>query len=165
VGGGHINPTQHQVVERVLELAPGFPRVLDAACGTGKYWPLLLDAGARVSGIDMSAGMLRRAAEKFPTVTTRKLSLQELDAVGAFDLIICMDAMEMVAPEDWPLLLATFQRALQSAGLLYRTVEVSDLDLPKVFQAARDAGPPFVPGEYVKDDAYHYYPELPRVRA
>src|SRR5579884_1957720 len=84
--GGYINPTHRRMVERVLALAPGSPRVLDAACGTGKYWPLLLDAGARVSGIDMSAGMLRRAAEKFPTVTTRKLGLQELDAVGAFDL-------------------------------------------------------------------------------
>lgn len=40
--------------------------VLDAACGTGKYWPMLLGAGLRVMGVDQSQAMLDVATRKHP---------------------------------------------------------------------------------------------------
>jgi ubiquinone/menaquinone biosynthesis C-methylase UbiE len=50
--------------------------VLDAACGTGKYWSALLGAALQVMGIDQSTGMLGQATRKHPGVAVRVLALQ-----------------------------------------------------------------------------------------
>jgi ubiquinone/menaquinone biosynthesis C-methylase UbiE len=85
--------------------------VLDAACGTGKYWSLILDSGRSVVGIDQSQQMLLRAKDKFPNQRTEKMGLQEIDFIEAFEGIICVHAMEFIAPEDWPPVLNNFSRA------------------------------------------------------
>ena len=52
---------QREWVARALSLiAPG-GIVLDAPCGTGKYFPVVTAAGHRVVGADQSAGMLAQA--------------------------------------------------------------------------------------------------------
>lgn len=163
--GAYINPTHQRMIERFLQWLPADARVLDAACGTGKYWPLLLAEDRRVVGIDQSAAMLGHARVKFPAVPTRKQGLQELDDDRVFDGITCIDALENVAPEDWPRVLANFHRALRPGGLLYLSVELPEDDLAEVFQAAVSAGLPVEPGEYVKDGAYHYYPSVNQVRS
>ena len=162
--GATIDPTHRRMVERFLALSPSGARILDAACGTGKYWPLLLGDGRSLRGIDQSGGMLRQAQRKCPHVPVEKLGLQELADEQAFDGIICVDAMELVSPEDWQLVLANFHRALKPRGLLYVTVELPEPDLPEVFQTAVEAGLPVVEGEYVKEGGYHYYPAIEQVR-
>ncbi len=65
---------QRAWVARVLGLIPPGGMVLDAACGTGKYFPMLAAAGHRVAGADQSAGMLARpghAASRFRSSTSR----------------------------------------------------------------------------------------------
>jgi hypothetical protein len=47
------------MLDRLLALCPPRARLLEAACGTGKYWPLLLREGCFLVGIDQSAAMLR----------------------------------------------------------------------------------------------------------
>jgi len=163
--GGHITPTHQRMVERFLALLPSRAHVLDAACGTGKYWPLLLQTTHSLLGIDQSGGMVRRAQAKFPEVPTEKLGLQELSFQDTFDGIVCIDAIENVFPEDWPPVLQNFYRALQSRGFLYLTVEIPEDDLPTVFQTAVEAGLPVVEGEWVHEGAYHYYPTVDQVRA
>ena len=162
--GGYINPTHRRMVGRFLALCPPRARILDAACGTGKYWPLLSEGGHDLLGIDQSAGMLRRAHAKFPAVPTEKLGLQELAREDAFDGVVCIDALELVFPEDWPRVLANVHRALRAGGPFYFTVELPEEDLPEVFGAAVEAGLPVVEGEYVKEGGYHYYPAIARVR-
>ena len=49
--------TQREWVARVLGLIPPGGTVLDAPCGTGKYFAMLAAAGHRVAGADQSAGM------------------------------------------------------------------------------------------------------------
>jgi cyclopropane fatty-acyl-phospholipid synthase-like methyltransferase len=71
--------------------------------------------------------MLDRGHAKFPQVWVLKLGLQEMQYRDAFDAVICMDAMEMVFPEDWPLELSNFPRALKQEGQLYFTVEVEEM--------------------------------------
>lgn len=100
--------------------------ILDAGCGTGKYWGIIKENGYNVLGIDQSQQMLNKAASKFPDVEVRKIGLQEMDYTNAFDGIICIDAMENVFPEDWKLVLNNFHRALKNGGVLYFTVEVID---------------------------------------
>ncbi len=56
--------------------------------------------------------MLRQAQAKFPDVPVEHIGMQELSLVDIFDGIMCMDAMEMVFPEDWPVVLRNFARAL-----------------------------------------------------
>jgi hypothetical protein len=53
-------------VARLAGLVRQGGTVLDAACGTGKYWPALLAAGLQVTGVDQSAGMLAQASRKHP---------------------------------------------------------------------------------------------------
>jgi SAM-dependent methyltransferase len=162
---GVIEPTHQRMIERFLALCPPSAAILDAACGTGKYWPLLLDGKRRVLGSDQSAGMLQQARAKFPDVPVERLGLQEMTYASQFDGLLCMDALELVCPEDWPRVLANFRRALRPHGLLYATIELPESDLAEVFAAAVAEGLPVVPGEYVKAGGYHYYPELEQARS
>ena len=77
-----MNPQTSQVSETCEVFAyqmPPHSNVLDAACGTGKYWPMLLARGMQVKGIDQSSEMLRRASQKHPQVPVEKRGLQEND--------------------------------------------------------------------------------------
>jgi SAM-dependent methyltransferase len=67
---GQIEPTHRAFVERLLQLLPPDGRVLDAACGTGKYFPMMLASGRRLLGADHAGAYLANAAIKFPQVPT-----------------------------------------------------------------------------------------------
>ncbi len=163
--GGYINESHRMVLDRFLNLCPPGGTILDAACGTGKYWPIVLASGRTVHGIDQSRQMLLRAQAKFPDMPAEKLGLQEMRFVEVFDGIICMDAMEVVPPEDWPLVMENFHRALKPEGYLYFTVELIDAgELQDALRAARDRGLPVVEGEWAPEDRYHYYPKIEQVR-
>jgi 2-polyprenyl-3-methyl-5-hydroxy-6-metoxy-1,4-benzoquinol methylase len=167
-----IDPVHRRFVTQLVNACPENASILDAACGTGKYWPILLASGRRFTGIDQSQAMLKRATNKYPQVRVKKFGLQEINFQEAFDLILCIDAMEMISPEDWSMVLANFHQALKPHGQLYFTVEIAD---PSViehdFQAALDQGLPVIFGESVAptgpgDDqgGYHYYPSMDQVR-
>lgn len=167
---GEVYPTHARMVERFLSLCPSGGEILDAACGTGKYWPMVLAAGRRLHGIDQSAGMLRRAAAKHPEVPTRLGALTDIDERATCDGVMCMDAMEYVPPEEWPAVLAAFRRALRPGGRLYLTVEQIDpAEREAEYRRAAGAGHPVVPGESVTDSdpggdvGYHYYPAREQV--
>ena len=149
----------------VASCAPG-GAVLDAPCGTGKYFDVILEAGRQVVGCDQSAGMLSRAAAKHPDVETRRISLQDLDFDAAFDAVICVDAMEDVPPEEWPLVVANLRRAVRPGGQIYLTVEMTDEDwLIKAYDVGKARGLPVVAREDItRGDAYHHYPSLTQVR-
>ena len=162
---GHINASHRSFLQHFLSLCPPGCTILDAACGTGKYWPLILASDRSVVGIDQSRQMLLRANEKFPSQRTEKRGLQEIDFSEAFDGIICVDAMEFVAPEDWPHVLNNFSRALKRNGHLYFTVElIEDEELDHSYNESQKQGFPVVKGEYAHEGSYHYYPALEQVR-
>jgi ubiquinone/menaquinone biosynthesis C-methylase UbiE len=164
--GAYINRSHRRMAERLLELCPPGARILDAACGTGKYWPLLVERGCSVVGTDQSEQMLERARAKFPGVHVEHVGLQELAFSDEFDAVMCMDAMENVFPEDWPLVLGNLTRALREHGCLYFTVEVeTDEALRIAYAAGLRLGLPLVYGEYAHHGGYHYYPSDQQVRA
>lgn len=163
--GAYSNVTHQAMVERMLTLLPRDAAVLDAPCGTGKYWPQLLAAGCSVHGVDQSAGMLAQARAKFPDVPTEKRGLQDLNAREAYAGVFCIDAMENISPEDWPVVLERLTRALAPEGLLYLTVELEEPEKIKAaYDAARARGIPVVQGEVAHEGGYHYYPTLEQVR-
>ena len=160
---GEIGPTHRRFVADLLERCRPGGTVLDAACGTGKYFAMVLDAGRRVVGTDQSTGMLARARARFPGVPLERVGLQELAFDAEFDAVTCIDAMENIPPEDWPRVVANLRRALRPGGHLYLTVEqVDDEELDRELADATARGLPVVRGEESRD-GYHFYPSREQV--
>lgn len=166
--GLYSNTTHLEYIEEFLNLLPPHSTILDAACGAGRYLPYLLERGHTIIGIDQSGGMLARARDKFPGVRFEKIGLQEMVYQQVFDGAICMDAMENVCPEDWPLVLGNFHRALKPGGYLYftaETIENADEDeIRQAFERSRAAGLPVIYGEWPDEEVYHYHPGNEQVR-
>jgi ubiquinone/menaquinone biosynthesis C-methylase UbiE len=163
--GLYIDATHHQFLQEFLGLLPQCSLILDAACGAGKYMPMLLEGGHIIVGIDQSQGMLSRARDKFPDVQFEKIGLQEMPYQEVFSGAICMDAMENVCPEDWPLVLSNFYRAIKQQGYLYFTVEIADEnEVKEAFNRAQQSGLPVVYGEWPDESVYHYYPSIQQVK-
>jgi len=167
-GGKYNNITHQQFLQDFLSLLPQNSMILDAACGTGKYIPFLLEMPHSILGIDQSPGMLVRAKAKFPRVQFERVGLQEMDYQGIFDGAICMDAMENVPPEDWLLVLNNFYRALKPHGHLYFTAETienaDENEIQQAFERAQKAGLPVVYGEWPDEEVYHYHPTNQQVQ-
>jgi SAM-dependent methyltransferase len=165
--GAQIDPTHSRMLRRFLANVPAGGVVLDAACGTGKYWRLIRDTGRGVYGVDHSQGMLDRATLKHLDVPVVRATLRDLAYAAWFDGVSCIDAMECVFPEDWPIVLRNFARAIKPpGGYVYLTVEISDVDLHAELARGRQAGHPLVLGEVLGVSeggaagvgSYHYYP-------
>jgi SAM-dependent methyltransferase len=166
---GEIEDPHRSFVERFLARLPSGARVLDAGCGTGKYFGMVLDTGRAIVGVDHSAGHLAVAARKFPGVPTEQHDLQELPYRDEFDGVMCVDAMEFVPPEEWPVVVGRFLEALRPGGWLYLTVELMPEErVRELTEQGRGAGHPLVDGEVMVDEPdgyYHHYPGMDRVRA
>ncbi len=157
---------QHEWVRRVLELIPPGATVLDAPCGTGRYFALITGAGMRVVGVDQSAGMLAQARERDLAVSLERCRLQDLSRTAEFDAAVTIDALENVPPEDWPVVLANLRRAVRPGGVLYMTTEeVDQKHIDAAFESLSARGLPAVHGEIVEGNVagYHYYPGRERV--
>jgi len=155
-------------IDRLIASCPPGGVILDAPCGTGQYFARVRDAGRRVVGIDQSAGMLEQARRRGLADRLEHLGLQEIGFNKEFDGVMTVDAMENVAPEDWPLVIANLRRAVKDVGHLYMTVEeISEADIDEAWQQNRERGIPAVRGEVIEGEVagYHYYPGRERVRA
>jgi SAM-dependent methyltransferase len=158
-----LHPT---FVDRLLATCPPDGIVLDAPCGTGRYFAQVRASGRRVVGADQSAGMLAVAASKRLADDLVQVGLQELELDGDFDAAMTIDAMENVSHEDWPLVLANLRRAVRPGAHLYLTVEEVDAaEIDAGFAEGQAAGWPLVYGEVIEGDTagYHYYPGRERV--
>ncbi|WP_320776048.1 methyltransferase domain-containing protein [Streptomyces sp. CRN 30] len=87
--------------------AGGAPRVLDLGCGTGASTAALAAAlpGARITGVDASAGMLRRARAKSWRAGVRFVhapaeDLHRADVGGPFDAVFAAYLFRNVADPD-----------------------------------------------------------------
>jgi SAM-dependent methyltransferase len=166
---GWVEPTHRAFVERFLARLPEGGLVLDAACGTGKYVTLVLERGSTPLCVDHTAAYLAKVREKFSDVRTERHHLHELPYRAEFDGVMCVDAMEFVPPEHWPVVLERFLAALRPDGWLYLTVElVAEDEVRAGHAAAERLGLPVVePGEAIWDEPdwyYHFYPSMDRVR-
>lgn len=157
---------QQVFVRRLVETCPEGGLVLDAPCGTGRYFELVIEAGRRVVGIDQSVGMLAIAEARGLAEAVHLVGLQELMFNRVFDGAMTIDAMENIPPEDWPLVLTNLHLAVRTGGHLYLTVEETDeASIDAALVEAKDHGWPAVRGEVVEGDTagYHYYPGRPQV--
>jgi SAM-dependent methyltransferase len=136
-------------------------RVLDAGCGTGKSFLPLLARGFEVTACDQSPAMLEVAASKTGGAVELHCSdLRELEPLGEFDLITCLDdvANYLTDPVELGAALAGLAGNLRPGGVLvfdantlatYRsffseTVVVEEPGLVMVWRGL--AGEDFAPG-------------------
>jgi ubiquinone/menaquinone biosynthesis C-methylase UbiE len=161
-------PLHAAFVERLLATCSAGGRVLDAPCGTGKYFAQVAASGRRVVGVDQSAGMLAQARAKGIAESLEQIGLQELPFNAEFDGAMTIDGMENVPPEEWPLVLANLRRALRPGAHLYLTVEeADDAEVAEAFEKQSAQGLPIVRGEVIEGDTagYHFYPGREQVLA
>jgi SAM-dependent methyltransferase len=125
-------------------------RLLDAACGTGKSFMPFRERGYSVTGCDISPEMLEVARAKAPDVELFAADIRELEEIGEFDLITCLDDAVNYLTDDGDLdrAFASLGRNLARAGVLvfdlntvsaYRTTWACDatLESPGLFLAWR----------------------------
>ncbi len=64
--------------------------VLELACGTGEFTSLLVGAGADVTGLDLSPGMLARARAKVPGAKLHSGDAEDTrEASAKYDAVVC----------------------------------------------------------------------------
>lgn len=96
--GGLAHSLEREMVMRFMDPHPG-ETVLDLGCGTGIYALELAQLGLRVTGIDISAGMLRVAREKASRlnlpIVFELADLGQIDfGSERYDKVISVSAME-----------------------------------------------------------------------
>lgn len=125
---GDIDPTHQVCVRELLSAMSPDEELLDAACGTGRLFGVVTSTGRPMLGIDQSVEMLARAHEKWPSVPTRHLALQDLrdalDLRNRFGGLMCVDAMEWVLRDDWPVVLDGFKSVVKPNSPVYLNVEI-----------------------------------------
>ena len=123
---GDGNPFEDLLIEpateRLLALQPG-ERVLDIACGAGRFAQRMVTLGAEVVAIDQSKEFIRRAKQRTAD-SAREIDYRTLDATDSaallslgeagFDAAVCTMALMDMASID-PLI-STLPRLLKPGG-------------------------------------------------
>lgn len=115
-----------------LQLPPG-SLILDVGCGTGRHAIELTKRGYRVTGVDISRGMLaearRRAAEERVSVEWIKADATTFKPERQYDAVICLceGAFGLLTPQTEPFrhslsILRNISVALKMDSLLIMTV-------------------------------------------
>jgi SAM-dependent methyltransferase len=122
-----LAPDRAADLERIwtaLRLAPG-ARVLDAGCGSGQLAIALAARGARVTGVDLSPEMIRRANShamaRGVAVEWRTGDITHLaDPLAIYDAILARVLLQFVP--DIPAALHELRRVLRPGGRLLASV-------------------------------------------
>jgi predicted TPR repeat methyltransferase len=113
-------------LERLRGRLPAQPVVLDAGCGTGLCGPLLRPLAARLEGVDLSGGMLARAAPRgvYDALVQAELTAFLQERPAAYDAIVSADVLIYFG--DLDPLFAALAGALRPGGVVVATVEGLD---------------------------------------
>lgn len=115
-----------QAVAEALGPPQGKLRVVDAGCGTGLCAPLLAPYAASMVGVDLSAGMLQKAAQRgaYQELVEADLTTFLAARPQAFDLLVSADTLCYFGRLDG--FAAAARASLSAGGWLVFTVESHD---------------------------------------
>ncbi len=111
--GDALGSPTRETAARLLGDGPG--RLLDVGCGTGWYTTAFRDHGWTVTGVDVSADMLRLARERGLDVVQADAASLPFDD-GSFDAVVSLWTHTDV--DDFDALLTEAVRVLRSGGAL-----------------------------------------------
>ncbi|MFP8963167.1 class I SAM-dependent methyltransferase [Streptomyces nanhaiensis] len=110
---------------------PTGSRVLDIGCGTGVPTARqLADAGHRVTGIDISPGMVELGRANVPGADFRLMDLADLETagLGPFDGATAFFSLLMLPRKEIPVALRMLHGQLRPGGLLALGMVEADVD-------------------------------------
>lgn len=123
-----LQPLDQWLLERVADLAGDHP-VLDLGCGPGHLAAFLSDAGATVSGLDVSPVMVRLAQEAYPGLDFAVGDLRSLlrpRTAPAWGAVLAVQCLMHLAPAELTPAVAEMVRVLRPGGHLLLSVMVGD---------------------------------------
>lgn len=110
-------PVDLAMIEHFASLLPEPRDVLDAGCGAGRMMPLLASLGCCVEGVDLSAGMIRRAQQDHGQYPSRVATLSELPFPDAtFDGVFSWYSTIHTPDGELPGVLAELVRVVHPGG-------------------------------------------------
>ncbi|MBR5438289.1 MAG: methyltransferase domain-containing protein [Clostridia bacterium] len=126
-----VNLQNEEVVSEILSrggIRKGI-KVLDVACGTGVLFPNYAAIGVKVTGIDISSEMVKRAKEKFPEAEVICADVLEYSFEDKFDAIMIYNAFPHFAePEK---LIEKLSALMGKSGRLTVAHGISEEELEK----------------------------------
>jgi uncharacterized protein YceH (UPF0502 family) len=117
-------PFDRWLLERVAGLAEG-GSVADVGCGPGQVAAHLALAGAEVTGIDLSPGMVDEARRRFPELRFEVGDLTAL-APGSWAAITAWYSLVHLAPQELPGAIDALVRAVRPGGWLALALHEGD---------------------------------------
>ncbi|WP_093715768.1 class I SAM-dependent DNA methyltransferase [Actinacidiphila alni] len=168
---------QIQAGDWLVESLPAGARVLDLGCGTGLPTARqLAEGGLRVTGIDLSPGMLTQARANVPEADFLQADIADIAgdsgplAAGSFAGVAAFFSLLMLPRDEVPTTLRSIHALLEPGGLLALSMVEADVDyvaIPflghtirvsgylrdELLQVVADAG-----FEVIKEDSYAYAP-------
>ncbi|MCX9074449.1 MAG: methyltransferase domain-containing protein [Candidatus Methanoperedens sp.] len=87
---------QQKAALKLLNLlkTSGNEDIIDVACGPGHITSLLSKTtGGKVTGIDISEGMIKQAKASYPEIEFRQVAVEDLDYSNEFDIAFCNSAL------------------------------------------------------------------------
>ncbi|BBO81509.1 hypothetical protein DSCO28_20750 [Desulfosarcina ovata subsp. sediminis] len=130
--------------------ADGDLAILDAGCGTGLCGPLLKPFAFRLDGVDLSPGMLKKAAASkiYDCLTESDLTGYIHGHSGVYDVIVAADVLCYFG--DLESVFAAVAEAIKPGGRFIFTVERTDED-----STGNNGGYSIIPqGRYTHSEAY-----------
>lgn len=113
---------EQRALDRMLRdrLAPGTVKHLDFACGTGRILEHFLPRVASATGVDVSASMMKVAAQVAPGAELIEADLTKADVLGerTFDLITAFRFFPNAEPELRSAIFRVLARHLAPGGVL-----------------------------------------------
>ena len=113
---------QYKVFEKYLH--PG-ASVLDCGCGSGRDTKYFLEKGYKVTAIDGSEELCKKASE-LTGINVRNLYFQNLDYVNEFDGVWACASLLHVDIKELPDVLLKLCRSLKEGGILYVSFKYGD---------------------------------------
>ncbi|GAA5055038.1 class I SAM-dependent DNA methyltransferase [Streptomyces similanensis] len=142
---------QISATEWLVASLPAGSRVLDLGCGTGVPTARrLAEAGMRVVGVDLSAGMVARARAQVPGAEFHQADLADLGPggpcdLGRFDAATAFFSLLMLPRAEIPGALLTVRQSLAPTGLFALSMveaDVDDVPIPFLGRRIRVSGHP-----------------------
>lgn len=111
-------------IDAFIKMLPESASILDAGCGPGNYSQYLHGLGFKVTGTDLSEGMLNIARSHIPSVTFIQADLRELPfEAGSFDGIVAAYSIIHLPTDDVVPTLKQFNTLLRQEGMLFLALQ------------------------------------------